>query len=138
MASSSKHVASFGLVLGGKLNLKGGVDGIEKKKKKKKRRHEAGEGASDDEVAIPEWNQDPLPGTGELTSSGVVVMGLDTAFDKELAVGDTLLVTVADRYRNTTSDESRVINMVLGKGSLNLEQPFSCDVSTAASFMFIK
>mmetsp|Transcript_30751 Transcript_30751/g.100420 ORF Transcript_30751/g.100420 Transcript_30751/m.100420 type:complete len:140 (-) Transcript_30751:136-555(-) len=65
-------------------------------------------------------------------------MGHGTAFDRELSVGDSLLVTVTDRYRNTTVDESRVVNMVLGKGSLNLTQPFSCDVSAPISFMFVR
>ncbi|EOD26332.1 hypothetical protein EMIHUDRAFT_423564 [Emiliania huxleyi CCMP1516] len=144
--SSSKHTASFGLVLGGKLSLKGGggeggLDGIRKKKKKKKKRDHPADGAaggSDSELEVPEWSDTPLPGTGELTSSGVVVMGHGTAFDRELSVGDSLLVTVTDRYRNTTVDESRVVNMVLGKGSLNLTQPFSCDVSAPISFMFVR
>lgn len=144
--SSSKHTASFGLVLGGKLSLKGGggeggLDGIRKKKKKKKKRDHPADGAaggSDSELEVPEWSDTPLPGTGELTSSGVVVMGHGTAFDRELSVGDSLLVTVTDRYRNTTVDESRVVNMVLGKGSLNLTQPFSCDISAPISFMFVR
>ena len=145
--SSSKHTASFGLVLGGKLSLKGGggeggLDGIRKKKKKKKKKRDhpadGAAGGSDSELEVPEWSDTPLPGTGELTSSGVVVMGHGTAFDRELSVGDSLLVTVTDRYRNTTVDESRVVNMVLGKGSLNLTQPFSCDVSAPISFMFVR
>mmetsp|Transcript_16278 Transcript_16278/g.52206 ORF Transcript_16278/g.52206 Transcript_16278/m.52206 type:complete len:221 (+) Transcript_16278:92-754(+) len=145
--SSSKHTASFGLVLGGKLSLKGGggegrLDGIRKKKKQKKKKRDqtadGADGGSDSELEVPEWSDTPLPGTGELTSSGVVVMGHGTAFDRELTVGDSLLVTVTDRYRNTTTDESRVVNMVLGKGSLNLTQPFSCDVSAPISFMFVR
>jgi hypothetical protein len=140
-SSQSKHTASFGLVLGGKLSLKGVDGGVEKKKKKKKRKDkDRGDAAaaSDEELEMPEWSEDSMPGTGELTTSGVVVMGVGTAFDKELAVGDSLLVTVVDKYRNITSDESRVVNMVLGKGSLNLQQPFTCDISTPSSFMVLK
>jgi hypothetical protein len=142
MASSScsKHTASYGLVLGGKLNLKGVDGGVGKKKKKSKKdkdRRDAA-AASDEELEIPEWSEDPMPGTGALTSSGVVVTGVGTAFDKELAVGDSILITVVDKYRNTTSDEIRVVNMVLGKSSLNLQQPFTCDVSTPSNFMFVK
>lgn len=124
--------------MGGKLNLKGN-GGIEKKKKKKKRERELmGRTDIDDELEIPEWSDAPLPGTGELITSGVVVMGKCTAFDEELEVGDSLLVSVVDKYRNTTTDESRVVNMVLGKSSLNLAQPFTCDVSTPSRFMFVK
>lgn len=141
-SSGSKHTASFGLVLGGKLSLKGVEGGVEKKKKKKDKKKDKYRGdaaaAAEEELELPEWSEDPMPGTGELTSSGVVVMGVGTAFDKELAVGDSVLVTVVDKYRNTTSDESRVVNMVLGKSSLNLQQPFTCDVSTSSRFMFVK
>ncbi len=137
---ASKHEKSFGLVLGGKLSLKGVEEGLEKKKKKKKRKHreEGADGGSDDEFVAPEWSDTPLPGAGKLTTSGVVVMGHGTRFDAELSIGDTLLVTVTDRYRNTSMDEARVINMVLGKGAINLEQPFSCDVSSPAAFLYVR
>ena len=59
-------------------------------------------------------------------------------FAAELQVGDSLLVTVVDRFRNTRLDESRVVNMVLGKTSLNLEAPFSCDLTAPSQFMFVK
>ena len=52
--------------------------------------------------------------------------------------GDSILVTISDRFRNTQTDESRVVNMVLGKSSLNLEAPFSCDVTSPTSFMVLK
>ena len=47
----------------------------------------------------------PAPGKGRLTTSGVVVMGVDTDFSAEIKVGDSLLVTVSDRFRNMTTDE---------------------------------
>ena len=84
-------------VVGGKLSFKG-----DKKKKKKRER----ENPSDDDepLDVPEHSLDPVAGTGKLTSSGVVVTGVDTDFTAELSVGDTLLVTVVDRFRNTRSD----------------------------------
>eukprot|EP00966_Prymnesium_polylepis_P101261 2345226-Prymnesium_polylepis.1 len=109
-SSDSKNTKAFGAVMGGKLKLKGDID---KPKKKKKQRDDD----DDDEAPIemPEYSADPVAGTGKVTSSGVVVMGSETDFSKELEVGDTLLVTVTDRFRNTQADESRVVNMVLGK-----------------------
>ena len=66
---------------------------------------------------MPDYSSDPVVGTGKLTSSGVVVMGIDTDFSKQLEIGDSLLVTVVDRFRNTQTDESRLVNMVLGKSA---------------------
>eukprot|EP00308_Calcidiscus_leptoporus_P013410 CAMPEP_0119362504 /NCGR_PEP_ID=MMETSP1334-20130426/9552_1 /TAXON_ID=127549 /ORGANISM="Calcidiscus leptoporus, Strain RCC1130" /LENGTH=215 /DNA_ID=CAMNT_0007377725 /DNA_START=6 /DNA_END=653 /DNA_ORIENTATION=- len=136
-SSSSKHTASFSLVMGGKLKLKG-----EKKSSKGKKRSAAGEPVPPDDGDGDEdgsgYSADPLPGTGKLATSGVVVMGVDTEFTKEVAIGDTLLATVVDRYRNTEAQESRVVNMVLGKSSLNLEAPFSCDVTSPVAFLVIK
>lgn len=111
--------------------------------KKKKRKERPGGGKADDDDGeddpqIADYSSDPVSGTGALMSSGVVVMGLDTDFIKELEVGGTLLVTVNDRFRNSSTDEARVVNMVLGKSSLNVNAPFSCDITTAAPFMFVK
>ena len=53
-------------------------------------------------------------------------------------MGDTLLVTVVDRFRNTQSDESRVVNMVLGRTSLNVQGPFTCDLTSPTAFMFVR
>lgn len=118
-------------VVGGKLSFKG-----DKKKKKKRER----ENPSDDDepLDVPEHSLDPVAGTGKLTSSGVVVTGVDTDFTAELSVGDTLLVTVVDRFRNTQSDESRVVNMVLGRTSLNVQGPFTCDLTSPTAFMFVR
>lgn len=114
-ASQSKNTKAFGLVTGGKLKLKGD---IEKPKKRKKRREEAED--DDDPIELPDYSADPVVGTGKLTSSGVVIMGNGTDFTKELEIGDSLLVTVVDRFRNTQADESRVVNMVLGKCASHL------------------
>ena len=111
------------------------------KKKRKERPMPTGDGGDEDDAvaaAVAEYSADPISATGAIMSSGVVVSGLDTDFSKELEVGDTLLVTVNDRFRNTTSDEARVVNMVLGKTSLNLNAPFTCDLTSAAPFMVVK
>jgi len=133
-SSTSKNTSSFGLVLGGKLKLKG-----ESKKKKRKQRSEEDQVQSeDDDFELPEYSADPVVGSGKLTSSGVVIMGVDTNFTAELSIGDTLMVTVVDSYRNTETQESRLVNMVLGKASLNLEAPFTCDITRPTIFMFVK
>ena len=109
------------------------------KKKKRKERSEGGKASDDeDDSQIADYSSDPVSGTGAVMSSGVVVMGLDTDFNKELEVGDTLLITVSDRFRNTSTDEARVVNMVLGKTSLNVNAPFSCDITSATPYMFVK
>mmetsp|Transcript_41191 Transcript_41191/g.68506 ORF Transcript_41191/g.68506 Transcript_41191/m.68506 type:complete len:215 (+) Transcript_41191:16-660(+) len=131
--STSKHTASFGLVMGGKLKLKG-----EKMSKPRKRSKPELEDDEEEELEMPVYSADPVVGTGKLATSGVVVMGIETDFTKELDVGDTLLVTVSDKYRNIETQESRIVNMVLGKGSLNLEGPFSCDLTSPTNFMVVK
>ena len=111
-------------------------------KKKRKERSMMPSGEDDEEAdlaaAEAEYSADPISATGAITSSGVVVSGMDTEFSKELEVGDTILATVSDRFRQTTSDEARVINMVLGKHSLGVNAPFSCDLTSATPFMVVK
>ena len=131
---SSKHTGSMGLVVGGKLKLKGDK---KRKKEKKRARLEGADAGSDSDAdaqaeaeaaaAAAEYSADPVVGTGKLTTSGVVVMGHDTEFVKELSVGDTLLVSVKDRYRNTETNESRRVNMVLGRSARNALPPYSPD-----------
>jgi hypothetical protein len=128
-------------VVGGRLKLKG--DKPKKSKKKKRDRDGADDDdddRDDDDLAAlaASASTDPVAGEGKLTTSGVVVMGIGTDFAGALAVGDSLHVTVSDRFRNTQEDETRVVNMVLGKTSLNLHAPFSCDLTSPTSFMIIK
>ena len=109
---------------------------------KKKRKERSTEPEDDEEGDLAateaEYSAVPISATGAIMSSGVVVTGIDTDFPKELELGDTVLATVSDRFRNTTSDEARVVNMVLGKNSLNLNAPFSCDLTSATPFMVVK
>ena len=120
-------------LVGGKLRLKG-----DKPKKKKRVREEEGGNDDDEDLALPEASTEPLPGEGKLTTSGVVVMGHGSNFSSQLAIGDSLLLSVSDKFRNTQEDETRVVNMVLGKTSLNLEAPFSCDVTSPTSYLVLK
>ena len=124
--------AAMTTVIGGKLKFLG-----DKPKKKKKRNREELDD-DDDDLPLP-TSVDPFAGDGKITTSGVVVMGHDGSnFAGQLAVGDSILVCVSDRFRNTQDDETRLVNMVLGKTSLNLEAPFSCDVTSPTSFMVLK
>ena len=92
--------------------------GDKPKKPKKKRERQDDDEVRDEDLEIPaDYTPDPIPGMGKLTSSGVVIMGYETDFPSQIQVGDTLLVTVSDRFRNTTTDETRVVNMVLGKSA---------------------
>ena len=127
------------MVLGGKLSFKG-----DKPKKKAKRPRDTGGGDDDDdddadlEALAAQAQNEPILGEGKLTTSGVVVMGTDTNFVGQLVVGDTVLVSVADRFRGETRDESRAVTMVLGKTSANLDAPFSCDITVPTPFMLLK
>jgi hypothetical protein len=128
---------AFPVVLGGRLKLKG--DKPKKSSKKRLEREPNGDDGDDDDLDLQALSAaaaaGPIPGKGSLTTSGVVVMGVDTDFSAEVKVGDSLLVTVSDRFRNMSTDESRVVNMVLGRSSLNIEAPFSCDVTAPTAFL---
>jgi len=127
--------SSFGLVVGGKLSFKGDK---EKKKKKKRGRDGHDDEIPESELALPDNQPTEVPGVGRLTTSGVVVMGVDTDFVAQVAVGDSLFVSVSDRFRNLQTDEVRVVNMVLGKASLNITAPFTCDITTPSVFLVHK
>ena len=70
-------------------------------------------------------------GTGQITTSGTVVTGHDTRFQRELAVGDAIIVA-------NNNGEMRVITMCLTDASLNISSAFSQDVSRPADFEFIR
>lgn len=72
-------------------------------------------------------------GTGTITTSGTVVTGYDTRFEKELNAGDAILCVV-----DNGKEELRVITMRLSNVSLNLSSPFSTDLKTPASFHYIR
>ena len=126
------------LSVGGKLSFKGDKEKKKKKKKRDRDREDDNDDLPDSELTLQSEMPAELPGQGKLTTSGVVVMGFDTSFEAQIAVGDSLLVNVSDRFRNVQTDEVRVVNMVLGKSSLNIAQPFSCDVTAPTVFLVQK
>ena len=83
-------------------------------------------------------SQQQLPtiqvGRGKITTSGTVVMGHDTLFEKQLSAGDALLV----RVPGAEEEEMRVITMRLSNQSCNLSSGFSQSLKTPTSFRYIK
>ena len=71
-------------------------------------------------------------GTGQITTSGTVVTGYDTRFEKELAAGDALMCVVNGQ------EELRVITMRLSNQSLNLSSAFSDSIKTPTKFQYIR
>ena len=76
-------------------------------------------------------------GTGHITTSGTVVSGHDTKFEKEIHVGDAILVTIS-LPDNTTAEEMRIVTMRLSNVSLNLSSAFSQNLSEPQSFRFVR
>ena len=66
-------------------------------------------------------------GTGKITTSGTVVTGHSTKFQKELGVGDAVLV----------GDEMRVVTMRLSDTSVNLSSAFSKNLREPTKFRFV-
>mmetsp|Transcript_123465 Transcript_123465/g.344431 ORF Transcript_123465/g.344431 Transcript_123465/m.344431 type:complete len:221 (+) Transcript_123465:91-753(+) len=72
-------------------------------------------------------------GTGHITTSGTVVTGHDTRFEKELNAGDAILCVLEDG-----KEELRVITMRPSNVSLNLSSAFSSNVKVPTSFQYIR
>lgn len=72
-------------------------------------------------------------GAGKITTSGTVVTGIDTRFEKELNAGDAILCVLEDG-----KEELRVITMRLSNCSLNLSSAFSSNVKLPTSFQYIR
>lgn len=70
-------------------------------------------------------------GSGKITTSGTVVTGQGTKFEKELAVGDAIMAVVNGQ------EELRVITMRLSNTSLNLSSAFSVSIKQPQSFQYI-
>lgn len=73
-----------------------------------------------------------LTGTGKISSSGTVVTGYGTLFEKELSVGDAILIGAG-----TPEQEMRVVTMRLSNISLNLSSAFSNNIKTPTEFSYI-
>lgn len=72
-------------------------------------------------------------GTGKITTSGTVVTGHDTKFEKELNIGDAILCVLENG-----TEELRVITMRLSNVSLNLSSAFSKNIKIPSTFHFIR
>jgi hypothetical protein len=72
-------------------------------------------------------------GSGRITTSGTVVTGYDTKFEKELSAGDAIMVSLP-----SGEDELRVITMRLSNTSLNLSSPFSENLKEPQSYKYIQ
>lgn len=71
-------------------------------------------------------------GTGTITTSGTVVYGDSTKFEKEISIGDAILCSVNGQ------DELRVVTMRISNQSLNLSTPFSTNLKTPTEFHYIR
>jgi hypothetical protein len=129
----------------------------EKKKKKKKSKYSLK--ADDDEQVVSRVAVAPVPviekpvaataascatetneqetpqvrkGTGHITTSGTVVSGYETLFEKQVTIGDALLVQIIGGQQ-----EMRVVTMRLSNVSLNLSTAFSSDLKSPTDFHYI-
>jgi hypothetical protein len=73
-----------------------------------------------------------ITGKGVITTSGTVVTGYETRFQRDLAVGDALIVTIGGQQ------EMRVVTMLLSDMSMNLSSPFSENIASPAPFQLIR
>mmetsp|Transcript_2846 Transcript_2846/g.6162 ORF Transcript_2846/g.6162 Transcript_2846/m.6162 type:complete len:249 (+) Transcript_2846:784-1530(+) len=73
-------------------------------------------------------------GTGRITTSGTVVSGHDTKFEKEISVGDAILVTLP----GNDAEEMRVVTMRLSNASLNLSSAFSRNLVEPHGFRYVR
>ena len=136
----------------GKLLFKGDDP---KKKKKKKSKHSkssteaatAVEALSDPSVArLPQSSSTkPKPAapkvvscTGEITTSGTVVSGIGTKFEREIAAGDALIVNVVNSQSGQSQQEMRVVTMRLSNISISISSAFSDNIRTPTSFSVIR
>lgn len=127
--------------------------GEKAKKKKNKAKHEQKQDTKVETVNASLPKQDDVPnvtkpaqstttssspkienGIGNITTSGTVVMGHGTSFTSLVSVGDAILVQVDENQ----PQEMRVITMCLSNTSINLSSPFSRNLTTPTSFLFIR
>lgn len=120
------------------------------KKKKKKQKHEVAH--PEEEVVTPRsvptssapevarrepQHATPAPpqintGSGKITASGTVVTGFGTKFEKELAVGDAVIVVLDGKQ------EMRVVRMRLSDTSCGISSAFSVSLMNPTSYQIIR
>ncbi len=79
-------------------------------------------------------------GQGKLTSSGTVLMGIDTKFNSCINVGDAIIVhipTNSENDDNETREEMRIITIRLSDTSASISSSFSLDLKIPTSFQYI-
>jgi hypothetical protein len=79
-------------------------------------------------------------GEGLISSSGTVLMGLDTQFNSTLNPGDAILVSVPTNKHDGNSsirEEMRIITMRLSETSASISSAFSTDLKTPVPFLYI-
>ncbi len=72
-------------------------------------------------------------GTGKITTSGTVITGYDTKFEKEVNAGDAILCVLENG-----KEELRVVTMRLSNISLNLSSAFSRNIKVPSNFHYIR
>jgi len=75
-------------------------------------------------------------GSGRITTSGTVVTGLNTKFEKEISIGDAVLVII-NLPDNEQMEELRVVTMRLSDCSLNLSSAFSQNIKKPQIFRYV-
>ena len=70
-------------------------------------------------------------GSGTITTSGTVVTGHTTQFNRQINVGDAFLAMIQGRQ------EMRVVTMRLSDTSINLSTAFSSDLKHPTEFLYI-
>ncbi|CAK4082870.1 unnamed protein product [Aphanomyces euteiches] len=111
-------MSEYSKAVGGKLQLKGGLDLSLKKKKKKKRKAERDEDGNEIKEDHPEEFQlVKLQGSGRILTSGTTVMGkMGTRFSHELSIGDALIIL----HPTSLKEETRIVTMVLSDVSISI------------------
>jgi hypothetical protein len=84
-------------------------------------------------ASVPSAAPTMKQGTGKITTSGTVVTGYGTRFEKEINAGDAILCTLENG-----TDELRVVTMRLSNVSLNLSSAFSNNVKIPTGFQYIR
>jgi hypothetical protein len=72
-------------------------------------------------------------GSGKITTSGTVVTGIGTKFEKEIAMGDAMIVVLGNGKQ-----EMRVVKMRLSDMSCGISSAFSSSLMTPTSYQIIR
>ena len=123
------------------------------KKKKKKQKHEVLHAEAGDVITAPSVPTSSVPevarrqpqhtspapeapqinsGSGKITASGTVVTGFGTKFEKEIAVGDAVIVVLDGKQ------EMRVVRMRLSDTSCGISSAFSVSLMTPTPYQIIR